>query len=110
MHIDKKKKYTLVRFDKNTFSEFYNSFLNEEKKHQKENIIIEVSNKINISNKEFLLFLNIAQQKKKNGTSFVIVYTNINVDDFPENFNIVPTLQEAEDVIDMENMERELGF
>jgi hypothetical protein len=32
------------------------------------------------------------------------------MDDFPENFNIVPTLTEAEDVLEMESMERELGF
>ena len=32
------------------------------------------------------------------------------MDDFPEDFNIVPTLIEAEDIIEMENMERELGF
>ena len=32
------------------------------------------------------------------------------MDDFPDNFNIVPTLQEAEDVIEMENIERDLGF
>ena len=86
------------------------TFLNEEKKLTKENIIIQVSNNINVSNQEFLLFLDKAIQKKENGTSFVVVYTAIDIDDFPENFNIVPTLQEAEDVIDMENMERELGF
>ena len=32
------------------------------------------------------------------------------MDDYPEDFNIVPTLIEAEDIIEMENMERELGF
>ena len=32
------------------------------------------------------------------------------MDDFPEYFNIVPTLIEAEDIIEMEAMERELGF
>jgi hypothetical protein len=34
----------------------------------------------------------------------------VNVDDFPETFNIVPTLVEAEDVIEMENIQRDLGF
>ena len=110
MQIDKKEKFTLITSNENSFTEFYNSFLNEEKKLTKENIIIQVSNNINVSNQEFLLFLDKAIQKKENGTSFVVVYTAIDIDDFPENFNIVPTLQEAEDVIDMENMERELGF
>ena len=39
-----------------------------------------------------------------------MVNANIDIDDFPDYFNIVPTLQEAEDVIEMEAIERELGF
>ena len=110
MQIEKKETFTIIATDENSFSEFYNSFLSEEKKRQKENIIIQVSSNINITNEDFLLFLNIAEQKKVNGTSFVVIYTNIDVDNFPDNFNIVPTLQEAKDVIEMEAMERELGF
>ena len=41
-----------------------------------------------------------------NKGSFVIV-SNIN---FNDNLNIVPTIQEAYDFIDMEEMERELNF
>ena len=110
MQIEKKETFTLITSDKNSFTDFYNSFLAEEKNLQKDNIVIQNSNNINVSTKEFLLFLDIAEQKKQNGTSFVIVSSDIDMDDFPDNFNIVPTLQEAEDVIDMENMERELGF
>ena len=110
MQIEKKDTYTGITCDENSFSEFYNSFLIEEKKLQKENLIIQISTKCNASIKEFLLFLDIAEQKKENGTSFVIVNSEIDVDDFPENFNIVPTLQEAEDVLEMEAIERELGF
>lgn len=110
MQIDKKEKFTLITSNENSFTEFYNSFLKEENKFLTENIVLVISNNINVTNKDFLLFLDKAVQKKENGTSFVIVNTEIDVDAFPDNFNIVPTLLEAEDVIDMENMERELGF
>ena len=76
----------------------------------KENLIVQISNEINITKEDFLLFLSIAKQKKENSTSLVIVYKDINIDDFPEDFNIVPTLVEAEDIIEMEAIERELGF
>ena len=76
----------------------------------KENLIVQISNDINITKEDFLLFLSIAKQKKENSTSLVIVYKDINIDDFPEDFNIVPTLVEAEDIIEMEAIERELGF
>jgi hypothetical protein len=110
MQLNKKNTYTLITSDENSFSEFYDSFLIEEKKIQKENIILQVSNNINTTNKDFLLFLDIAVQKKENGTSFVIVNTEINIDSFPENLNIAPTLQEAEDILEMEAIERDLGF
>ena len=54
--------------------------------------------------------MKIAEQKKENGTSFVVLNSSVNADDFDENLNIVPTLQEAQDILEMENIERELGF
>jgi len=110
MRIEKKEHFTLISPDENSFTAFYDAFLIEDKKHQKENIIIRISNNFNITTEEFLLFLKIATQKKENGTSFVIVNSAIDIDDFPESFNVTPTLQEAEDVIEMEAIERELGF
>ncbi|WP_299060396.1 hypothetical protein [uncultured Polaribacter sp.] len=110
MQTEKKETYTLITNKQKTFSEFYDAFLIEEKKLQKENIILHFSNESDVSSKEFLLFLDIAKQKKENGTSFVIVNSKIDIDNFPESFNITPTLQEAEDIIEMEAIERELGF
>jgi hypothetical protein len=34
----------------------------------------------------------------------------INADEIPEDLLVVPTLQEAIDIIDMENIERDLGI
>ena len=110
MLIEKKSNYTLISSDENSFKEFYTSFLKTEKKFKEENLILEVTDKINVIKEDFLLFLSVSENKKENGTSFVIVNTTINVDDFPETFNIVPTLIEAEDIIEMEAIERELGF
>ena len=110
MLIEKKENYKLIYSDENSFSKFYSSFLKKEKEFDKENLIVQISNEINITKEDFLLFLSIAKQKKENSTSLVIVYKDINIDDFPEDFNIVPTLVEAEDIIQMEAIERELGF
>jgi hypothetical protein len=110
MLIEKKENYKLIYSDENSFSKFYSSFLKKEKEFDKENLIVQISNEINITKEDFLLFLSIAKQKKENSTSLVIVYKDINIDDFPEDFNIVPTLVEAEDILEMEAIERELGF
>ncbi len=110
MLITKKDTYTLISSDENSLKEFQNSLDDKVNKLEKEHLILHISEDINVDNKDFLLFLNIAEQKQQNGTSFVVINSSINVDDFPENLNIVPTLQEAEDILEMEAIERELGF
>ena len=42
--------------------------------------------------------------------SFVIVATNVSIDEIDEKLIVVPTLQEARDIIEMEEIERDLGF
>ena len=59
------------------------------------------NNTINLLKDKFVAFDKIIYQNKG---SFVIVYNC----DFDENLNIVPTLQEAYDFIDMEEIERQL--
>mgnify|MGYP000315113515 CR=1 FL=1 len=57
MQIEKKVNYTGILSDEKTFSDFYNSFLIENKKFQKENLIILISDNFTPSLEEFLLFL-----------------------------------------------------
>jgi hypothetical protein len=108
MQTKKKSNYLLITPDESSFSEFYTAFL--EKEITKNHLIIQFSDVFNITKKKLSLFLDFARSKKEDGTSFVIVTTEVDVDDFPETFNIVPTLLEAEDIIEMEIIERELGF
>ncbi|CAN0606593.1 unnamed protein product, partial [Ectocarpus sp. 12 AP-2014] len=42
--------------------------------------------------------------------SFVLVSDKVSYDDVPEEINLVPTLQEARDVVEMEEIERDLGI
>jgi hypothetical protein len=110
MVIKKKENYTLISSDENSFLDFYTSFLKKVKGFDKENLILEIFDETIISKEDYLLFLSISKQKKEKGTSFVIIHSNIDIDDFSENINIVPTLIEAEDILEMEAIERELGL
>jgi hypothetical protein len=108
MIIEKKENYTLISSDEHSFSDFYSSLLKLEKDYKDEHLVLQISNNINITDEEFSLFL--VNIKKEPGKSFIIVYNSVNIDDLPQNFNIVPTLLEAEDILEMEAIERELGF
>lgn len=106
MNLEKKSNYNLLYITKPDFEELQNNL----KILKSNNLILDISEKINISKEEISLLLKIASDFKTNGMSFVVVKSEINIDDFPETLNITPTLQEAEDIIEMEVIERDLGF
>ena len=110
MQIKEATNYTLISSDEDSFKEFQTSVFKKINDFKKNHLIVQISEELNIDKKDFLLFLKIAEQKKENGTSFVVLNSSVNADDFAENLNIVPTLQEAEDILEMETIERELGF
>jgi hypothetical protein len=110
MQIKEANNYTLISSDEDSFKEFQKSVFKKINDFDKNHLIIQISEELSIDKKDFLLFLKIAEQKKENGTSFVVLNASVNADDFAESLNIVPTLQEAEDILEMETIERELGF
>jgi hypothetical protein len=110
MKIKVKTNYILMSSEEDTFSGFMLKFEKEHFNYGEKHLIVEISDKFSSSKENILLFLNYANEHQKNGTSFVIVLKDVNIDDFPETFNIVPTMVEAEDVIEMENIQRDLGF
>jgi len=110
MIITKRKKYTLISSDEDSFSDFFSSFLVKKNDFEKEHLVVLISDNIIANEKDFISFLDFSEKKKENSTSFVIVNSTINIDDFPDNFNIVPTIIEAEDILEMEEIERELEF
>ncbi len=87
----------------NDFSENYTKFANN-------NIIIEFSDGKGEEKQNILLFLQYSKGHRNNGMSFVIVIDGIDIDVIPDEIIIVPTLVEAHDIIEMENIERDLGF
>lgn len=110
MKIEEKGNYILIKPEENTLSDFTSELEKEHLNYLKKHIIVEILDNFNASKENISLFLKLAYEHQKNGTSFVLVLKGVNVDDFPETFNIVPTLVEAEDVIEMENIQRDLGF
>ena len=110
MIVTKKKTYTRIKPTQISVAQFFEKFKERYKEFKGEQLIIDFSDKINIEIKEILLFLKISVQHKKNGTSFVLVYKGISIDDLPDELNVVPTFNEALDILEMDAIERDLGF
>jgi hypothetical protein len=110
MIINQTENYTAVVSDENSFQEFYSAFSSKITVLKEQHLIIQVSENLNTSEEDISLFLELAEEQKNNGMSFVVICSAIDNDVFPEHFNIVPTFVEAEDIIQMEAIERDLGF
>jgi hypothetical protein len=88
------------------FSELKENFSN----FKNSNLILDFSQVVNTDERKILLFSPMCGRQKDQNNSFVIVSEGINLDDVPEEMVVVPTLQEAKDIIEIENIERDLGF
>ncbi len=108
MKIDTNDKFTTLTAEKD-FDYFFSFFITAYDPVTAGNIVIDLSN-INTSVAEIQKFKKYAESQAKNNNSFAIVIPVFNADAFDETLNVVPTLIEAEDIIDMDEMIRDLGF
>ena len=95
------------RNDPQDFAAFIDNLLI---KFEDQNLIIDIQKYGKLTLEELLSFLEPSIKHYKKGKSFIILNDTIVIDDVPEELRVVPTLQEAEDMIQMEEIERDLGF
>jgi len=110
MIITKTKAFTHLKINHKSISQFFEEFKNRYSEFTDQQLIIDFSEKINIKIEEIILFLNLSNQHRENGSSFVLICEDINIDEVPEEINIVPTFTEALDILEMDAIERDLGF
>ena len=110
MLFDKEGNITIITQEKASIIELVKklNILYERFKH--DNVIVNLTTLNRISLQEIIEFLQISNKHRSSKHSFVIVTNSVNFDDMPDELMIVPTLQEAHDIIEMEEMERDLGF
>lgn len=75
-----------------------------------DNVIVSLTSLNKIPSELIVEFLDISKKHRKAKHSFVILTDKVNLDDIPNEIIVVPTLQEAHDIIEMEEIERDLGF
>ena len=74
------------------------------------NLIVDLLDYQLMSLNDLSLFQKISDEYKEANKSFLVVTNSLNANELPEEIIVVPSLQEAEDIIEMEEIERELGF
>lgn len=111
MKIENKDTYVILADEKDDIADFA-SFLEYQipNKYKGQNVVLDLLDYANLSLEELLLFLKVSNIHRKTKHSFVIINNTINPDDIPFEMVVVPTIQEGEDIIGMEAIERDLGF
>ena len=110
MIFNKEGSTTIITQEKTTIVEFAKGINDKYETLRNENIIANLFSLKNITPQDINEFLLISKKHKSAKRSFVIVTDSVSYDETPEEITIVPTLQEAYDLVEMEEIERDLDF
>lgn len=108
MLIDKKDTYTIITPEDTCDQRFFINLKNKIHDFSDAHLIVDFSILETIKLDDVLQFFDIAQEKRSNNTSFIIVTSGISIDDIPDEINVAPTLNEAQDILEMDAIERDL--
>lgn len=108
MIFDKDGTTTIIDQEKKSLSIFLKNLEEKYGEVKNDNLIINLFTFDKLTSDDVLEFLNISNKHRKTGKSFVIVTDKVSYDEVPDAIIVAPTLQEAKDIIEMEEIERDL--
>ncbi|MEM7087660.1 MAG: ribonuclease Z [Bacteroidota bacterium] len=104
-------KYTVLideRDNASDFARYLESIV--PRKFEDRNLIVDLEKYHALELSQLLEFLKLSNYHRSTKHSFVIVNNAVDIDDIPLEMTVVPSLQEAFDIVEMEEIERDLGF
>lgn len=110
MLVDKNGNISIITQEKATIIELNERITTMYDDIVNDNIVVVLNSLNGISEALISEFLQLSNTHREAKHSFVIVSDKVDIDTVSEALIIVPTLQEAYDLIEMEEMERDLGF
>ncbi|TYB79862.1 ribonuclease Z [Bizionia myxarmorum] len=110
MIFDKEENTSIITQEKASVIELVKKLEVLYERFKNDNVIVNLTSLKQASLSDFSEFLQISKKHKQAKNSFVIVSNQANLDETPEELIVVPTLKEAHDIIEMEEMERDLGI
>ncbi|MGZ0017014.1 ribonuclease Z [Yeosuana sp. AK3] len=100
----------IITQEKETLEGLVKNIQNAYSKIKNNNIIVFITVLTPLNLEDILKFLEISTKHRKLKHSFVMVSDKVTLNNVPDEIIVVPTIQEAHDIIEMEEMERDLGF
>jgi hypothetical protein len=110
MKVDEKGNNITLKDTQGDFTAFLMKVTHQYKTYENHNIIIDLLAHKDITTDDVKAFLPLSKQHKKAKKSFIVVVGDFDYNAIPTKLTVVPSLLEANDIIDMEEIERDLGF
>ena len=110
MKVDQKGHTVIIKDTQGDFTSFLMKLTHQYKTFEKHNITVDLLMYKDLTVEDIVLFLPLSKKHKKAKKSFVVVVSDIDFNAIPEKLTVVPSLLEAHDIIEMEEIERDLGF
>jgi hypothetical protein len=110
MIYDKEGNTTIVYQEKPALPIFIKNLTEGYHQVANDHLIINLFTFTDLKADDLLEFLELSNAHRQKGKSFVMVTDKITYEDVPEDLVVTPTLQEARDIVEMEEIERDLGI
>ncbi|WP_333599650.1 ribonuclease Z [Flavobacterium sp.] len=110
MKVEHKGHTTIIRNTQGKTADFLQKLLQEYHTYKSQNLILDLTHDKELTMDDVKAFTDMAKAQKKEKKSLVLVADNLNFNAVPKSITLVPTLLEAHDIIEMEEIERDLGF
>ena len=110
MQIEKKSHTTAIKDTEGNVKSFLENVTKDYADFKHQNLVLDISEDKSVTLQNVLSFLLLSNKHRKAKKSFVIVVKDFDFNEVPDEMIVVPTIQEAHDIIEMEEIERDLGF
>jgi hypothetical protein len=110
MIVDRDGNITIITQEKASVKTLVNNIEQAYDKYKNYHLIVNLLSLERISLEDIIEFLRLSNKHRGDKKSFVVVTENADLDQMPDEIVVVPTLHEAYDIIEMEDIERDLGF
>jgi hypothetical protein len=101
---------TVVFQEKISLEKFLENLNEGYPKIKNDHIIVNLFSFSKLTPDDVLEFLQLSNTPRKADKSFVLVTDKVSYDDLPESIIVVPTIREAHDIVQMEEIERDLDL
>lgn len=110
MKVEHKGHTTIIKDTESNYLQFVEKLTSQYNSFKDTNLILDITHDKSVDLTSLKNFTDLTKTHNKNKKSLVIVAANIDFNKVPSKLQVVPSILEAHDLIEMDEIERDLGF